>query len=292
MLHVQESLPHSNSLIFTQPLLASPSSNSIHPQPTISSSRSTRVIEQLQDKWERIQKELAVTRSQLESTKQAKHQHDTQTKCYTESNKQYRVHIQGLMQVLDTKQKTLEGTKRSSVSMESQVKTLKDEALKSRQQLEALRRQEQVLERERDIAVTKKEQWERQRIVLGSSLQQLERRLDREAGNLREQLKVVQERAHAMSVYHNDFLALVAKTMERYVMDRADSYQQLERAKHNLEHQRQQWIQTTQSHLVNLTDAIGLSGTTTDEFHVTVNRCRGEVNGLIMKIRAYTVMVE
>ncbi|ORZ25378.1 hypothetical protein BCR42DRAFT_445164 [Absidia repens] len=292
MLHIQESLPHSNSLIFTQPLLASPPSSVALPQPTISSSRSTRVVEQLQDKLERVLKDLAASRSQLESMRQAKHQHDTQAKIYTESNQQYRIHIQGLMQILETKQKTLDGTKRSSVSMESQVKTLKDEALQSRQQLEALRRREQVLARERDMAVTKKEQWERQQIVLHSALDQLDRRLDRESGSLREQLGVVQDRACAMSAYHENLMAMVVKTMDRYVMDRSTRYQQLVLAKNNLQQQSQQWIQLTQSHMMELSAAIVQSGTTTDEFHVAVNRCSGEVKGLIMKIRAYTVAVE
>ncbi|KAI8340437.1 hypothetical protein BC941DRAFT_459861 [Chlamydoabsidia padenii] len=293
MLHIQESLSHSNSLIFTQPLLASPSTaNVILPQPTLSSSRSTRVVEQLQDKLDRLYKEVAASRAQLESLRQAKHQHETQTKSYTESNRQYRIHIQGLMQILETKEKTLVGTKRSSVSMESQVKTLKDEALLSRQQLEALRRREQVLARERDVAVTKKEQWERQQIVLHSSLNQLEHRLDREAGALRQQLAVVQERAAAMKITHENLMAMVVKTMDRYVMDRSARYQQLALARDNLQHQTQQWIDLTHSHLLTLSTGTGLSGTTTDEFHVAVNRCRGEVNGLVMKIRAYTVAVE
>lgn len=193
---------------------------------------------------------------------------------------------------LETKQKTLDGTKRSSVSMESQVKTLKDEALRSRQQLEALRRREQVLARERDVAVTKKEQWERQQIVLHSALHQLDHRLDREAGALRQQLLVVQERASAMKTTHEQLMAMVVKTMERYVMDRSTRYEQLALAKTNLQCQSQQWIELSRVHLLNLATAIGQSGTTTDEFHVAVNRCRGEVNGLVMKIRAYTVAVE
>ncbi|KAI8337464.1 hypothetical protein BC941DRAFT_452317 [Chlamydoabsidia padenii] len=288
MLQIRESLSHSNSLIFTQPLLVSLPSTA--PQPSISTTN--HIVQQLQDKLERVLKELSATKTQLENTRYAKYQHDIQTKVYTESNQQYRIHIEGLTQILEIKQKTLDETKRSSVSMESQVKTLKDEAMRSRQQLEALRRREQVLARERDMAVTKKEQWERQRIVLHSSLDHLDRRFTREAGGLRQQLAMVQDRARDMTRYHKDLMAMVIKLMDSYMMDRSARFQQLVLAKDNLQHQYQQWTHLTQQDLTYLAAATMASGNTTDEFHVAVNKSRGEVNGLIMKIRAYTVVAE
>lgn len=58
MLHVQESFINSN-LLMTPPMTVI-----VQPQPS-SSSRSSKVIEQLGNKYELIQKDLAATRSQV-----------------------------------------------------------------------------------------------------------------------------------------------------------------------------------------------------------------------------------
>lgn len=61
MLQVQES---SHSTLLLAPMLTPPTS--VHPQPTTSSSsRSTRVVEQLQDTLDGLQKELVSTRLQV-----------------------------------------------------------------------------------------------------------------------------------------------------------------------------------------------------------------------------------
>ncbi|CAO3653777.1 unnamed protein product [Cunninghamella echinulata] len=272
-----------------------PSSTSVslssHLQPSLSSSRSTRVIEQLHEKLERIQKEVASTRSQLENAREMKKQCETQNKTYIESNKQYRIHIQSLMHVLETKQQQLDHTKTSSISMETQVKQLKDEALHSRQQLEALRKKEQVLAKERDMAVAKKEQWERQSIVLHSSLDQLNHRLEKEMGNLKQEWELIQLKVNQMKQQHDLHLNQVVLQMDQFVTHRQLQFHQLSSSQGQLVHQHQSWIDTVQHQLILLEEAIAQSGTVTDDFHRAANQCRGELNGLIMKIRAYTIGV-
>ncbi|KAI8062157.1 hypothetical protein BC940DRAFT_128540 [Gongronella butleri] len=303
MLHVQESIPHSNSLIISQFLASAQNAASVTiPASSVpaslqmvqpQSSRSTKVIEQLQEKWERIQKEVATTRSHVESTKQAKEQFERQNAYFIDSNRQHRHQIQDLMSMLETKETTLQSTKRTSINMESQVKTLKDEAMQSRQQLEALRRQEQTLGKERDRAVAKKEQWEQHHHVLEMSLTHLETRLTREVGSLRDQLALVQQRVQAMTRTHDQLIRMAVSTLKFQSAERTTHYQTLSVAYEQLQDHQQHWLRQIQGRIMDLSVAIRQSGSTTDEFHLAFNRCRGEVHGLISKIKAYTaIMVE
>lgn len=228
----------------------------------------------------------------LENAREMKKQYETQNKNYIESNKQYRSHIQNLMQTLETKQHQLEDTKKTSISMEAQVKQLKNEALQSREQLEALRKKEQVLAKERDMAVSKKEQWERQTIVLHLSLSQLNHRLDKEIGNLKQEWFYIQNKVKKMAQHHDQILSMALNTMNQYIMNRQHQFHQVSKNKSDLLDQRQLWFDFIQKQLLNLSYDISQSGTVTDDFHMAANQCRGELNGLIMKIRAYTIGVE
>ncbi|ORX53175.1 hypothetical protein DM01DRAFT_1322924 [Hesseltinella vesiculosa] len=265
MLHIQENIPHSNSLIISQFLASAqsaaqqiPSIPPSLPAIQLQSSRSTKVIEHLHEKWERIQKELETTRS-----------HD-------------------LMSILESKEKTLKTTKSTSVSMESQVKKLKDEAMHSRLQLEALRKQEQTLGKERDRAVAKKEQWERHHFVLQQSLAHLEQRLHREAGSLQQSLIYVQHRVVVMNKHHKQLIRLVITTLQCQSTERTSHYHSLSLANQQLHTYQQHWLKQLQSNVLDLSLSIQKSGSTTDEFHLAFRRCRGEVQGLICKIKAYT----
>ncbi|KAI7906581.1 uncharacterized protein BX663DRAFT_540322 [Cokeromyces recurvatus] len=175
MLHIQEAFTIHNSNL----LMSTTTTVIVQPQPS-TSSRSTKVIEQLNIKYDTIQKELASIKVQLEVSRQTKLQYEKDISTHTACNKQYRARIKDIMQLLESKQKLLETTKILSNQLELKVKQLKDEALRSRHQLEGLRRQEQSLERVRDVAFKHKDQLQQHRRQLYISVDQFKLRCERE----------------------------------------------------------------------------------------------------------------
>ncbi|KAG0170952.1 hypothetical protein DFQ28_009768 [Apophysomyces sp. BC1034] len=283
MLHIQESLSH-NNLLLSSILQAQP----IHPQPSVSNSRSTRVIEQLQDKLDSVQREVLSIRKQLESARQIKQQCEVESQGYVESNIQYRTNIQELIQTLETKQKSLDSTKRSTVHLETQVKKLKDEALASRKQLEDLRRKERVLERDRDMAVMEKAQTERQHIVQQESIQKLASRFDREVVGLRQDLETVQGQIKVMTERSLSLANGVEAKIKQRTMDRRQLMCQLNAVRSQMEANTQRFVDQVRSELHSLMNDVYRTANRTDDFHSAVTKCRGEVSGLVARIRAYT----
>ncbi|KAI8145564.1 hypothetical protein BJV82DRAFT_604203 [Fennellomyces sp. T-0311] len=283
MLHVQEST-HSSLLL--APMLTPPS---VHPQPTTSTStRTTRVVEQLQDTLDNLQKELISTRAQLEAARQTKAQYELDAHNYVESNKKFRSDIQELMQTLETKQQVLDTTKKSSMAMEAQVKKLRDEALASRKKLEELRRKEQVLERDRNAAVAEKEQTERQHIVLKESVKRLETRFEREVAGLRQNLVSVQEQVHHMSEQSKAIAKLSEQKIKHCASERKELIAGLEVMRTKMQDNLQRFVQQMRLEMAPLLQDVNRSISTTKDFEYAVLRCRGEVNGLVARIRAYT----
>ncbi|KAI9268066.1 hypothetical protein BDA99DRAFT_558247 [Phascolomyces articulosus] len=283
MLHVQEST-HSSLLL--APMLTPPS---VHPQPTTSTSaRTTRVVEQLQDTLDNLQKELISTRSQLETARQAKAQSELDAHNYVESNKKFRGDIQVLMQTLEGKQQILDSTKKSSMTMEAQVKKLRDEALASRKKLEELRRKEQVLERDRNAAVAEKEQTERQHIVLKESVQRLETRFEREVAGLRQDLSLVQSQVQLMSERSQLIATLSEQKIKQCAAERKELIAGLQAMRGQMQDNLQCFVQQMRTELAPLLDHVNQSSSTIKDFEYSVLRCRGEVNGLVARIRAYT----
>ncbi|ORY93088.1 hypothetical protein BCR43DRAFT_496306 [Syncephalastrum racemosum] len=261
----------------------------LHPTPSSSSSsRSTRVVEQLQDTLETLQKELVSTRAQLHAARQTKSQCEREAHDYVESNKQFRKDIQGLMSLLESKQKLLDDTKKSSMAMEAKVKQLKNEALGSRQKLEALRRREQVLERDRDAAVAQKCQTERQQIVLRSSIKTLEHRLEQEVASLRHDLHHIRDQAATVS----DQSRRVAQDTEAKIKTCTTARDQLlHRAlvlRKDQEDNFSNFVNEIQAKLQELLQAVDRSKADTQSVDYAAHKCRGEVNGLVARIRAYT----
>ncbi|KAI7855602.1 hypothetical protein BDC45DRAFT_534396 [Circinella umbellata] len=283
MLHVQEST-HSTLLLAS---MLTPSS--VHPQPTTSTSaRTTRVVEQLQDTLDNLQKELISNRSQLETARQAKAQSELDAHNYVESNKNYRGNIQELMHTLEGKQQILETTKKSSMAMETQVKKLRDEALASRKKLEDLRRKEQVLERDRNVAVAEKEQTERQHLVLKESVKHLETRFGREVAGLRQDLTFIQTQVQIMTERSQMIVQLSEQKIKQCAAERKELIAGLQVMRGQMQDNLQSFVQQMRSELAPLLDDINRSTSTTKDFEYSVLRCRGEVNGLVARIRAYT----
>ncbi|KAF7723735.1 hypothetical protein EC973_001711 [Apophysomyces ossiformis] len=283
MLHIQESLSH-NNLLLSSILQSQP----IHPQPSVSNSRSTRVIEQLQDKLDSVQKEVLSIRKQLESARQVKQQCELESQAYADSNVQYRATIQELIQTLETKQKSLDSTKRSSIHLETQVKKLKDEALASRKQLEDLRRKERVLERDRDMAVAEKGQTERQHLVLRECVQKLSSRFENEVVGLRQDLETVQGQIKVMAERSLILANGVEARIKQRTMERRQLMSQLTAVRTQMEANTQRFVDQVRSELQALMNDVYRTANRTDDFHSAVTKCRGEVSGLVARIRAYT----
>ncbi|KAI8371700.1 uncharacterized protein BYT42DRAFT_537559 [Radiomyces spectabilis] len=286
MLHVQESIPHSGSFMLSPLLAPSPV---VHPQPSLStSSRSTRVIEQLQATLDSIQKEVMATKSQLETIRQTKRQYELEAQSYIECNAEYRKSIQELMHILETKQHRLNDTKRSSTDLESKVKKFKDEALASRKQLEDLRRKEQVLERDRNVAVAERDLVVRQQHVLKQSVDMLKSRFDREVVSLKQDLSLVHMQIQTMTEKSQTMVKLMETKVSQRALTRQQLMTQLTLVRRQMENNTQTFLDRIRAELQALLDDVDQSTRQTDNFQFAVTRCRGEVNGLIARIKAYT----
>lgn len=174
------------------------------------------------------------------------------------------------------------------MEMEAQVKKLRDEALASRKKLEELRRKEQVLERDRNAAVAEKEQTERQQIVLLESIKSLESRFEREVAVLRRDLAVVQSYISEVSERSARVAREIEQKIEQQVAARRQLIEHLETVRKKMQANLHQFVEQMRAELQPLLDDVNRSTAHTKDFEYAVIRCRGEVNGLVARIRAYT----
>ncbi|CEP17972.1 hypothetical protein [Parasitella parasitica] len=274
MLHVQEPFISSN-LLMTPPMTVI-----VQPQPS-NSSRSNKVIEQLSNNYELLQKELVATRTQLEAVRQTKLKHEKETMNYTNSNKAYRTRIKEIMQVIESKQKALDGTKGSSSQLELKVKQLKDEALASRRQLEDLRRREQVLEHDRDVAVREKNQIKHKQHVLQDSIDQLRVRCEREVALLQKDHSVLVDQARYITERNEHMIELITLKLKQ----RRQHIEHLALMKRQLRSNTEAFVQDVRTHLQALKTEIEESAMQTKDCTHAAIQCRGEVNGLVTRIK-------
>lgn len=275
MLHVQESFVHTSNLLMTPPITVM-----VQPQPS-SSSRSNKVVEQLSGRLESIYLDIAATRQQLETIRQNKLQHEKDITNNTNSNKVCRTRIKEIMQVLESKQKALEGTKGSSNQLELKVKQLKDEALASRRQLEDLRRREQVLEHDRDVAVKEKNQTKQKQNLLQDSIEQLRVRCEREIALLAKDHSVLIEQ----SKYITERNECMAELISLKLAQRKNYIENLTMMKKQLQVNTSNFVENVRSHLQALKTEIDQSALQTKDCTMAAIQCRGEVNGLVTRIK-------
>lgn len=252
----------------------------VQPQPS-SSSRSNKVVEQLSGRLESIYLDIAATRQQLETIRQNKLQHEKDITNNTNSNKVCRTRIKEIMQVLESKQKALEGTKGSSNQLELKVKQLKDEALASRRQLEDLRRREQVLEHDRDVAVKEKNQTKQKQNLLQGSIEQLRVRYEREIALLAKDHSVLIEQ----SKYITERNECMAELISLKLAQRKNYIENLTMMKKQLQVNTSNFVENVRSHLQALKTEIDQSALQTKDCTMAAIQCRGEVNGLVTRIK-------
>ncbi|ORZ17207.1 hypothetical protein BCR42DRAFT_374349 [Absidia repens] len=260
------------------------------PQPSKSSSnsRSNRVIEELQETWDTLQKDLVTIKAQLDSAREAKKNNEQQSKEYVQSNQECRIHIQELMELLESKQQSLDLTKQQSVELENQVKQLKTDALTSRKHLDDLKKRETQLGQDRDAAVLAKARVEQQQKVLQQSIQDMDNRFIKEQQMLKKELDTIQRQLEQVSTRNQ----LIAEMMVANVENETEARQELIR---QVGIQQKDYGQATglfvdriRSELQTLLDEATSLGYLSQE----VKQCQDEVNGLVQRIQSYSMVLQ
>ncbi|KAI9480523.1 MAG: hypothetical protein EXX96DRAFT_563100 [Benjaminiella poitrasii] len=275
MLHVQEPfvVHNSSNLLISNTTTATVL---VQPQPS-TSSRSTKVIEQLSIKYETIQKELANTKAQLEMIRQSKLRHEQDFANHTTSNRQHRARIKDIMLLLETKQTNLLDTKRSSANLESKVKQLKDEAHQSRHQLEDLRRRAHVLERDRDEALRQRNQLELERRQLQESVNQSRACCERELAELQDDYHLL--------VHHADYVRERNKELAELIHVklglRRQSIEHMAQLKRQSLANTRSFVDYVEQELNGLTE----SQWSTKGTDLAAVQCREEFHGLLKRIK-------
>ncbi|ORX61538.1 hypothetical protein DM01DRAFT_1404319 [Hesseltinella vesiculosa] len=252
------------------------------------STRSDRVLEQLQDTWESLQKDLDAAQAQLTTVKDAKAKSDQQGKDYVESNQDCRSHIQQLMKVLETKELALEHTRQQSSHLEDKVKELKEEAMASRKQMEALKKQEQQLARDRDQAVSARNLVAQQKQALQQAIDHMDSRSNLERTALMSELKKLQHLVQQTYQQYQWSLDLLAQPPQQQQDQQDDPEQQkyldqvksLQQKQHDLT---QSLVQDIELQVGSLLDNLNQSTTLQDD----VQDCRNQAAQLIQKIQTF-----
>ncbi|KAI7857683.1 hypothetical protein BDC45DRAFT_566133 [Circinella umbellata] len=243
-------------------------SNGVH------NSRSGKVLVQLQQQWETIQKELASTQQQLQVAKEAKKQNTLQAQEYAESNTQYRSEIQTLMRSLDSKQQQLNGTKKSSQSMETEVKKLKHEAHVARKELEA------ALEKHRNAEEEHARLAQHYKILNESMTSGPQREVDclrHELQVVKAQLAIMTERCHLLT-------KLCESRAYQWAEEQRDKIGELQKMRDQVQETNQKFVERVREELQMLSNTAEEKD---GDLQMAVNRCQTEVSDLVITIRTY-----
>ncbi|KAI8380659.1 hypothetical protein EDC96DRAFT_491759 [Choanephora cucurbitarum] len=267
-------------------MLQASSTNNIHmlstPRSTSSSSRTTRVLEELQENLEGIQKELESTKLQLLTVKENKEQSEKENEEFIESNKQLRADIQEIMQVLESKQQLLDSTKKSSVGTENRVKQLKDEALAARKELDDLKRREHTIEKERrTIELLKEKQLQSQK-TLEQTVAQSKAEFAKEIQSMEMELASVQDQINTLK--QKDMVAEVKEVVEKQSKERQALIQQYHQVQKEIEANNQQFVELVKQELKDLMDQLTQQHDSSS-LETEVDNCKEDVQGLVSRIK-------
>ncbi|KAI8332685.1 hypothetical protein BC941DRAFT_381313 [Chlamydoabsidia padenii] len=270
------------------------------PQPSKSTSnyRSTRVIEELQETWDTLQKDLITTKTQLDTALEAKKNNEQQSKDYVQSNQECRAQIQELMKLLEDKQQSLDVTKQQSVALENKVKQLKDEAMISRKHLDDLKKRETQLGQDRDAAVLAKACVEQQQKILEQSVLDLDHRSTKEQQQLEKELDTLKHQLDQVSSRNQWMADMMVSVMDDETRTRREWIQQM-----HTQHQQQRqttklFIEKIQLELQSLLEQVNSLGggdshsNNTLDLDVEVKQCQDEINGLVQKIQSYSLILQ
>lgn len=265
------------------------------PRPASSSSRSTRVLEELQENLENIQKELENTKQQvnnnnifkvspshmyqLQVARDTKEQYEKENQSFIESNKQLRAEIHEVMQVLESKQQLLDDTKKQYLSNENRVKQLKDEAMAARKELDDLKRRELMIEKERRTVEILKEKLSQQSKLLDQSVTRHQTEFDKEIQAQKELLESIQQETQRLKSLN--IADIVKEKVEKQASERKRLIEDLKRVEEEMEENTQSFIEQIKSDLTALLNHVD----TQPDLSEQVNQCKDAVNSLSVKIK-------
>ncbi|KAI9258889.1 hypothetical protein BDA99DRAFT_561257 [Phascolomyces articulosus] len=248
-------------------------SNGVH------NSRSGKVLVQLQQQWENIQKEVIAARQQLQVAKEAKKQNTLQAQEYAESNTQYRSEIQSLMRTLDAKQQQLNNTKKSSQSMDTQVKKLKHDAHVARKELEA------ALEKHRNAEEEHARLEQHYKVLEESMTSGPQRELDclhHELQVVKAQLAIMTERCHLLT-------KVCESRAYQWAEEQRERIEELQKMRDQVQATNQKFVEHVRKELQTLSNTAEEQD---GDIQTAVSRCQTEVSELVISIRAYAKDVD
>jgi DNA repair exonuclease SbcCD ATPase subunit len=265
------------------------------PRPASSSSRSTRVLEELQENLENIQKELENTKQQvnnnyifmtfpshiyqLQVARDTKEQYEKENQSFIESNKQLRAEIHEVMQVLESKQQLLDDTKKQYLSNENKVKQLKDEAMAARKELDDLKRRELMIEKERRTVEILKEKLSQQSKLLDQSVTRHQTEFDKEIQAQKELLESIQQETQRLKSLN--IADIVKEKVEKQASERKRLIEDLKRVEEEMEVNTQSFIEQIKGDLTALLNHVD----TQPDLSEQVNQCKDAVSSLSVKIK-------
>ncbi|CAO3619393.1 unnamed protein product [Cunninghamella echinulata] len=193
------------------------------------------------------------------------------------------------MEILDSKQQSFDSTKKVSVDLEAKVKQLKDEALLSREKLEKLKKRETQLGKDRNDAVLAKDHVKQQSQALKEALQNLEKRYEKEQQLLKKELSSIQYQLR-QTLHRNEILvSILDSEMKNEAETRKELTEQLrlqQQEQHNIN---DLFIKRIQQDLETLIADINNADTSTIDIENEIQQSKDEVNGLVNRIKSYSL---
>lgn len=264
---------------FNSPLLKSV-------RPAASYSRSTKVLEQLQENLDSIQAEIETTKHQLQAAREAKEQKEQENETFVESNRQLRADIQEVMQILESKQQLLDSTKKVHFSTEAQVRQLKNEAMAARRELDDLKRREHTIEKERHMIQLQKEKQVQQQALLAKSVSQCQAEFDKSMEAMQAELNTIL--AEIERVKAVDVVKLVQKSIQKQAKQRRLLVDEFSQIQSDIEQSNQSFMDHIKNELTALLNDV--STHTQDPVEEQVTHCQQDFHQLMSRIKANTIL--
>jgi chromosome segregation ATPase len=224
---------------------------------------------------------------QLETTTEARINNEKSAKDFMESNTQLRSDIQILMQTLESKQQILDTTRAATADKELQVKTLRDEALLSRKQLEELASREKELLEARDSAIEHTQRSEREHLTIRDAFGSIQLKYEKDIQQLQQDLDDLQIQFKQISAKSEQSMSILQKQMQNIMDSRDTDISEVSRLSSCLAEKNQAFVHKTAAQVHELRQEISSYVNQSENIAGNVVGCRDEVNGLITRMRNF-----
>jgi len=254
-------------------------------RPGNSYSRSTKVLEQLQGNLESIQAEIENTKNQLKSAVEAKEIKDRENENYIEANKELRANIQEVMQILESKQESLDTTKKTHHDTESQVKQLKSEAMAARRELDDLKRKEDMIERERQMIQIQKERHAQHHASLAKSVGQCQAEFNQDMEVVQLEMRAVEHEIERVKAL--DLVKIVQKSIQKQAKQRKMLMEEFAQIQADIQGSNQSFMDHIKNELITLLNEVPIAE---EGVMDQVTHCQEDFYQLMSKIKANTIL--